>query len=242
MLRMRLVYTKTKEASYILPSDMVYVLDKALTRTGATVIYGKDQTPSVIIAEPLPQGIESVEEICDVDIKEYIDITYLIKGINKFLPKGIVLLSAEYIDKDVPGISDSCYASEFEIIPEYEDIEKMNRREISDLRAWFRENLTEYLEEESILVLVKSSTRNERINIKPIILEYSVNINDGLRITISNDTSYIFNPSYIMDGFIEYVDRQIKYSIRRTKILYKWYIRRKYVKPTSKRNDKVYQV
>ncbi len=221
MLRMRLSYTKTKEASYILSDDMIYILDKALTRTGVCVEYDKDQSPNIIIANKLPQGIDSTEELCDVYISEYMDTTFVVKGINNFLPKGIVILSAEYIDNSVPLISEQVYASEFEIVPEYENIESMTKREFLDLRAWFRGKLEEYLNEGNILVLIKSSTRNERIDIKPNILEYSININDGLRITISNDTQYVFNPNYIMDGFIEFVDRPIKYSIRRTKILYK---------------------
>ena len=222
MLRMRLSYTKTKEASYILSDDMIYILDKALTRTGVCVEYDKDQSPNIIIANKLPQGIDSTEELCDVYISEYMDTTFVVKGINNFLPKGIVILSAEYIDNSVPLISEQVYASEFESVPEYENIESMTKREFLDLRAWFRGKLEEYLNEGNILVLIKSSTRNERIDIKPNILEYSININDGLRITISNDTQYVFNPNYIMDGFIEFVDRPIKYSIRRTKILYKW--------------------
>lgn len=222
MHRMRLTYTKTKEASYILPNDMIYVLDKALTKTGVCVIYDdKDKMPSIVVANSLPQGIESIQEICDVCVEEYVDAPYVIKGINNFLPKGIVALSAEYLDRNDLGINEACYASEFEIVPEYENIEKMNRREFADLRIWFRKKLAEYLEEDNILVLIKSSTRNERIDIKPIIIEYSININDGLRITISNNTPYIFNPNYIMDGFIEFVDKKIKYSIRRTKVLYK---------------------
>ena len=221
MLRMRLSYTKTKEASYILSGDMIYILDRALTRTGVCVEYDKDQSPNIIIANKLPQGIDSTEELCDVYISEYMDTTFVVKGINNFLPKGIVVLSAEYIDNNVPLISEQVYASEFEIVPEYENIENMTKREFLDLRAWFRGKLEEYLNEGNILVLIKSSTRNERIDIKPNILEYSININDGLRITISNDTQYVFNPNYIMDGFIEFVDRPIKYSIRRTKILYK---------------------
>lgn len=222
MLKIRLTYTKTKEASYILPNDMIYVLDKALARTGVYTVYDKDQIPCITVADSLIPGIESVAEICDVCIKEYMDAPYIVKGINNFLPKGIVALSAEYISENEPDISKACYASEYEIVPEYENIEKMNKREYSDLRAWFREKLAEYLEEDNILVLVKSSTRNERIDIKPNIIEYSISINDGLRIVMSNDTQYIFNPNYIMDGFIEFVDRPIKYSIRRTKILYKW--------------------
>ena len=111
MLRMRLSYTKTKEASYILSEDMMYVLDRALTRIGVYVEYDKDQSPSVIIASSLPQGIDSTEEMCDVYISEYMDPTFVVKGINNFLPKGIVVLSAEYVEDNVPLISEQVYAS-----------------------------------------------------------------------------------------------------------------------------------
>ena len=58
------------------------------------------------------------------------------------------------------------------------------------------------------------------MNIKPAILSYEMHINDALRITISKDTEYSFNPNYIMDGFKEFVDKPIDYTVKRTKILY----------------------
>ena len=67
---------------------------------------------------------------------------------------------------------------------------------------------------------VKSMDRNERIDIKPAIISYEIHINDALRITISKDTEYIFNPEYIFDGFNEFVNEDIKYTIKKTKILY----------------------
>ena len=80
--------------------------------------------------------------------------------------------------------------------------------------------MEEYLSEPAILVLVKSIDGSERIDIKPAILSYELHINDALRITISKDTEYIFNPNYIMDGFKEFVNENIEYAIKRTKILY----------------------
>lgn len=228
MLKIRLGYTKTKEAAYISADNVIDVLDRALTKAGVGVIYTKDMEPSITIASPLPIGIDSTSEICDVEIAEYLDTSFIIKSLNSALPDGMVAMSAEYITMDIPSISESAYASVFEIVPEY-NIEKMNNRQIMDLRKWYREKLNEYMNEEKLLVLVKSGTRNERIDIKPNILEFSISINDGLHVTVETDTKYIFNPSYIMDGFIEYIDRVFKYSIRRTKILYKWY-RRGYVK------------
>ena len=221
MQRIRITYTKSKEAAYIPPNDLIKVLDKALTKVGAYVEADKDKNPNITVANPLPLGIDSTSEICDVKILEYIDVTYLVKALNKVLPRGMIALSAEYIEHDVPDITEGIYASTYEIIPEYENVDKMTNREFEDLRKWYRELLEEYMNEPKMLVLVKSETRNERIDIKPSIFSYSISINDALHVTVATGTEYSFNPNYIMDGFLEYIDKKMLYNIKRTKILYR---------------------
>ena len=73
----------------------------------------------------------------------------------------------------------------------------------------------------AILVLVKSETRNERIDIKPNIFEYQILINDALRVTVGTNTEYNFSPVFIMDGLEETVNEKIEYNIKRTKLLYR---------------------
>ena len=221
MQRIRIKYTKSKEAAYIPSDDLIKVLDKALTKVGAYVESDKDKNPNITVANPLPLGIDSTSEICDVKILEYIDVTYLVKALNKVLPRGMIALSAEYIENDVPDITEGIYASTYEIIPEYENVDKMTNREFEDLRKWYREVLEEYMNEPKMLVLVKSETRNERIDIKPSIFSYSISINDALHVTVATGTEYSFNPNYIMDGFLEYIDKKMLYNIKRTKILYR---------------------
>ena len=62
--------------------------------------------------------------------------------------------------------------------------------------------------------------RSERIDIKPAIMSWEIQISDATKVTVSKDTEYIFNPHYIMDGFKEFVDRPVDYTVKRTKILY----------------------
>lgn len=221
MQRIRITYTKSKEASFITPEDLICVLDKALVKVGVLVDVDKEKKPNIIVANPLPLGIDSTSEICDVRILEYVDTTYLVKALNKVFPGGMIALGAEYIDSDVPDITEGIYASTYEIIPEYENVDKMTNREFADLRKWYRELLEEYMNEPKMLVLVKSETRNERIDIKPSIYSYSISINDALHVTVATGTEYSFNPNYIMDGFLEYIDKKMLYNIKRTKILYK---------------------
>ena len=94
------------------------------------------------------------------------------------------------------------------------------REEYSNLQLWYRNSLRLYLEAPMILVLIKLLSRNERIDIKNNIIDFEILLNNNLRITVGTDKSHIFNPQYIMDGFEEQTDKNIKYSIKRIKILY----------------------
>lgn len=220
MYKVRITYTKSKEASYIPAKDLKTVLETAMVRAGIYIVYTKDNEPDIQFADNIALGIESTAEICDVTLKEHVEPAFMIKGLNRELPVGMVVLTAEYLkDIDIP-ISESTYAVTYEIIPNLGDVTKMTNREYEDRRKWYRFRMEEYLSEPAILVLVKSMDRSERIDIKPAILSYEMHINDALRITISKDTEYIFNPNYIMDGFKEFVNEDIEYAIKRTKILY----------------------
>lgn len=220
MYKVRITYTKSKEAAYIPSKDLKTVLETAMIRAGIYLEYTKDNEPDIQFADNISLGIESTSEICDVVLKEHVEPAFMIKGLNRELPVGMVVLMAEYLsDMDIP-IAQSAYAVTYEIFPNLGDRLNMTNREYEDRRKWYRFRMEEYLSEPAILVLVKSMDRSERIDIKPAILSYEMHINDALRITISKDTAYSFNPNYIMDGFKEFVNENIEYTIKRTKILF----------------------
>lgn len=220
MYKVRVTYTKSKEASFIPSKELKKVFETALLRAGIYTEYTKDEEADIVFADNILIGIESTAEVCDISLKENIEPAYIIKGLNRELPQGMVALTCESLkDIDIP-INKSAYAVTYEIIPDLGDVTLMTNRQYQDKRNWYKTNMEEYLEESAILVLVKSMDRSERIDIKPAIMSYEIHINDALRITISKDTDYMFNPEYIMDGFKEFVNQDIKYVIKRTKILY----------------------
>ena len=97
----------------------------------------------------------------------------------------------------------------------------MNKKQIEDIKMWYRQKFEEYLREPSILVLKKMPHRQERIDIKQDIIEYKFLIDNRLRITIYTGKTRNLNPEYILLGYQEYINRNIEYNIKRTKILYK---------------------
>lgn len=221
MNKLRLTYTKAKSSIFLTHEEELKILERALIRIGVNLVYDKDKKAKIISAIPLFYAMESTSEICDVYIEESVDTAYVVRSLNKILPVGIVLMGAECLSENALDICDKVYAVTYEIIPEFENVEKMTHKQFEDLNIWYKNTLRWYLDEPMILVLVKLPERNERIDIKKEILEYEIMLNNSLRVTVNTNKGYMFNPQYIMDGFREQTDRNMKYSIKRIKILYK---------------------
>lgn len=221
MNRIRITYTKAKEAAFISNIDFIKIIEHACVRARLELEYDRDNEPYITIANPLPMGVESVAETCDIGIKELMDSSTLVKYLNKELPAGVIVLSAEILNENERDVNEGIYASVYEILPEFKNTEHMSKKEYENLRNWYKDLLVEFMEQSEIKVLVKSKDRSERIDIKPQIYEYSIQINDALHVTVASSQTNMLNPSYIMDGFNEYIDRKLTYSIRRIKILCK---------------------
>lgn len=200
---------------------MILVLSRAFERAQMPVGINKDGQPDIVLSDPALIGIDSTCDICDVNLRENYELGYIIKSLNSVLPNGIVVLSVEPLNISSKPIDEAMYAVVFEIVPEYMKLGQMNNKEFADLRMWYRNKLQEYMSKPELNVLVKSTTRNERINIKPAIIDYEIQLNDGITVTVSNKTDYIFSPYYIMDGFLEYIDSTMPYTIRKVKVLYR---------------------
>lgn len=220
MYKIRVTYTKSRESSFIPYTEVSAVFERALVRENIEIIPTKDNKPYIKCAAPLPIGVESTAEICDILISEHIDEPFMIKALNNQLPIGMVVLSVEYINLDSEDIDKFVYAAVYEILPNFRT-NGITDGEYEEKRMWYRASLKEYLEDKAILVLVKSETRNERIDIKPNIFEYQILINDALRVTVGTNTEYNFSPVFIMDGLEETVNEKIEYNIKRTKLLYR---------------------
>lgn len=221
MYKLRLTYTKAKKSIFLSLEDELKVLERALNRVDIKLYYNKDKEPKIILATPLIYGIESTGEMCDVYIEESVDTTYIIRSLNNILPVGITIMAAECIEDTVPDISEIVEAVTYEIIPEFENVDNMTKKEYDNLLLWYRNSLLEYLSAPMILVLIKLPARNERIDIKQNIIDYDILLNSNLRVTVKEDKTGLFNPKYIMDGFEEQTNKSFKYKIKRIKIIYK---------------------
>ena len=224
MEKLRVIYSKSKEAVFISHLDTVKIIEQALSRADISVEFSKgfNPRPELSFAHPLSLGIESTGEIFEIILTEKIDIPYFIREMNKVLPSGLTILTAEYVDMSEKTLMSRVYAATYVITFVYPDemFEGKTKRQIEDIKTMYKDKMEEYLSQRSIMVLKKSKNRMERIDVKPQILDFEFYIDGSLEISVSTGSKNNLKPEFVLSGFNEFADYNLEFEVKRTRILY----------------------
>ena len=222
MNKLRVVYGKSKDAMYISQEDTIRIFSDAFLKAQIPVIRSKDTNlVEMMFAHPLTDGYESTGEIFEVNLTEEVDTRYLIKELNRSLPAGFIVMSAEYVSSNEDSINLRVYAAEYVINLDYtEKFKDKSLREKDEIRSYYRKKMEMYLAQSQILVVKKSYDRMERLDIKPQIEKYNFNIDDSVDIVVSAGARSNISPAILMDGYMEYINEKVPYDVKRVRILY----------------------
>lgn len=222
MNKLRLVYGKSRDAMYISQEDTIRIFSEAFSKAELPVVKSNSTNMvDMMFAHPLTDGYESTGEIFEIMLTEDVDTRYLVKELNRNLPAGFIVMSAEYVSPNEESINLRVYAAEYVISIDYtEKFRDKSLREKDEIRAYYRKKMEMYLSQSQILVVKKSYDRMERLDIKPQIEKYSFNIDDSVDIVLSAGARSNISPAILMDGYNEYINEVVPYEVKRTKILY----------------------
>lgn len=220
MEKIRFTYSKSKLALYLTNDDLIRLFEKTFKKANIEIDYYKKNSPKIELASPLELGVESVGEIAEVVLKESVDTSYFVKILNDNLPNGITILSASKVEPlDLVKLPAKVVSSDYEIKINYikEILENKTTTEINYLEKGYQDKMKEYLGSDEVLVTKKSKNRLEKVNIKPLILDYKYNFNT-LDVTVVSNEKENLRPETIMEGFSEYIDSKVYFDAKRTKI------------------------
>ena len=222
MNKLRLVYGKSRDAMYISQEDTIKIFTEAFTNAGLPVVKSNSTNMvDMMFAHPLTDGYESTGEIFEIALTEEVDTRYLVRELNRNLPAGFIVMSAEYVSPNEESINLRVYAAEYVISLDYtEKFKDKSLREKDEIRAYYKKKMEMYLSQSQILVVKKSYDRMERLDIKPQIERYSFNIDDSVDVILSAGPRSNISPAVLMDGYAEYINEVVSYDVKRTKILY----------------------
>ena len=222
MNKLRLVYGKSRDAMYISQEDTIKIFSDAFSKAGLPVVRSKSTNlVDMMFAHPLTDGYESTGEIFEINLTEEVDTRYLVRELNRTLPAGFIVMSAENVSPNEESINLRVYAAEYVLNIDYaEKFKDKSLREKDEIKAYYRKKMEMYLSQNQILVVKKSYDRMERLDIKPQIEKYVFNIDDSVDLVLSAGPRSNISPAIVMNGYFEYINEKVDYEVKRKKILY----------------------
>jgi radical SAM-linked protein len=166
MSEIRLRFARGEEVKYISHLDLMRTFERSLRRANLPVSYSKgfNPHPQMVFGLPLAVGVTSGAEYGDFELDKDIPIEEFIIGLNKHLPKGLMVLDAS-IKKSQGNIMASIAAAAYWIdIHTKTSIDEKKLVEVKN----------KFLEQEEINVKKEGKKGTKDLNIRPMIIRLEV--------------------------------------------------------------------
>lgn len=189
MKNVRVFYNKTGDIKYISHLDMNRVFLRFIRRSGIPVWFteGFNPHPKINFALPLSLGFESTSEILDIRLDDdNYSCDEVVKRLSAVMPEGLTI---KYAAEPIMKVGDIGYAK-FEI-----DTDGLP-------------DMTDYFNQEQIITMKRTKSGTKPTDIKPMIMEYSVEGNKLILILSAGAVN--LNPNLVISTAEEYYNTQIK--------------------------------
>ncbi len=198
-LKIRLRFSKTGEARFLSHLELVSAVTRALRRANVPVKYseGFHPLPRVSFSQPLPVGMESMDERMDVelDVKQSaITPDELRERLNKTAPEGLQFLSAQIL----PLQHDT--ASAIMKVAEYLIFLKNSPMALNITPESIDGILRDFHGKESLTVRIMKEKRTEEVDIKPLVGGLSLADGATLRLVLKKGGSRNIRPQDVLAG------------------------------------------
>jgi|LQYC01.1.fsa_nt_gi radical SAM family uncharacterized protein/radical SAM-linked protein len=107
--KIRFQFSKTHEARFLSHLEMARAFARAARRAALPLRYsqGFHPQPRIIFGPALAVGLESLDELVDIELTGDISVETVITSLNQQLPQGIMILTGKEIPLQTPAISDT---------------------------------------------------------------------------------------------------------------------------------------
>lgn len=195
----RMVFERVGDCSFIGHLDLMHVFERAVRRANLPILYsqGYNPKPMMVFALPLGVGIDTKGDYIDISFERTVPVASAIEEINKFLPRGIRLLSGVNIDEPKNSLMSVVTAAKYELTID------ATLPEGDSLRAML-ERLTSM---DKILVDKKSKGKIIEVDIKDLILSLEQNKSSSkstASIYVKAGSSSNLRPDVLLSALVKY--------------------------------------
>ena len=164
-MKIRLKYTKQGQVKFVGHLDIIRLFQRAIKVARIPIAYSQGFNPHALVyfAMPLSVGVSSEAEY--MDIVTQVDMTpgEVKEMLNHVLVEGIRITEAFLVEEDMASLMSLVMAADYKMILSKGDFKELSIQTVKD-----------QLSQEELMVQKKSKKGIKTINIKPMILECSI--------------------------------------------------------------------
>ena len=190
--RLRITFGKAGTLKYTSNLDVAKIWERTLRRADLPILYSKgfNTRPRIQLAMPLPLGITSDCEILDVALRETIcfNEAALRRRLLRVAPAGLTIAAIEDVDLRESALHGRIISAEYRIRFYDELSSDMMRRRVSELLA-----------QESIIVERVRRRKRSVMDIRPLIIELTVDDQGDLLAHLSVGDRGNLRPDHLLE-------------------------------------------
>lgn len=197
-LSYKVVYEKKDEARFFGHLEMANIFIRAIRRSGINIKYsqGFHPKPKISFSDPLPLGMESLEESFRISVFQGIKPDDLIKNLNKNLPKGLTVTACTLVSKK-SGKQNEKTVSSYDVGLHH--------------HVFNEKALAGFLNAQTCIV--SKATRKgglKKIDLKDIILKIELVTKDKLALQVLEEPGRTLRPPDIIKHIFDIPDAELK--------------------------------
>lgn len=164
-MKARIKFTKSGAMKFVGHLDIMRYFQKAFKRAEIDVEYSKGFSPHQLIsfAAPLGVGLTSEAEYLDMQLGECLSSKEMIDKINLAMVDGIEVVSFRTLSEESKNAMSIVAAADYSVTV----------KDGYDICENYREKLTEFLNQEEIIILKKTKKSEKEVDIKQFIYAFA---------------------------------------------------------------------
>ena len=208
----RVKYQKGEEVKYVGHLDAMRTFTRCLKRTNIPVEYTKGFNPRIQISFALPLGVGVTSDLdyFDLALSEKMNPQMFIAEFNSVLPLGFKIIGAEYVEDTKKSLMSLVKEAKYQIELQTNATSKEIEQVLSQKEIWIVKESKEKKKQE------------ERVDIKPMLLEYTVKQNKNqmmIEIHSTAGSSNNLNPQNVIKAIKESGIEVEDYEIKRKELI-----------------------
>lgn len=184
--------------------DVMRFFQKAMRRAGIPIAFTGGYSPHMIMsfAQPLGVGVTSDGEYLDIELQEEIDPQDAVRRLNEVSVEGIEVVNFCRIpdDKKSSGMTIVAAAGYRAVLLESAKSADIPR---AFPESW-KEKMTEFLRQDSIVVLKRTKRSEAQTDIKPLIYQMRLEEN-GIYLFLAAGSEQNLKPDLVIKAFLDFI-------------------------------------